>query len=193
MKRSALLFVFIAAACGHKGPGPASGPAPTGSAGVVAFETVRSVMQNPRCQNCHAAGDVPTQGDEGRVHLQNVQRGPTGYGRVGELCSTCHGAANPPDSYGHDIPPGVASGWHMPGPDDRFTFAGLSPHALCEQLKDPARNGNRDLAALRAQLDAPLMTWAWSPGAGRAPIPITRDAFLDAFATWAGAGAPCPP
>jgi hypothetical protein len=108
---------------------------------------------------------------------------------MGELCETCHGQANPPDSYGKEIPPGVASGWHMPSPEDRIVFAGLTPRALCEELKDPSH----DMRVLRAQLDAPLMMWGWSPGYGRNAIPVPRDQFLAAWETWAGAGAPCPP
>jgi hypothetical protein len=48
------------------------------------------------------------------------------------------------------------------------------------------------MAALRAHLDDPLVAWGWSPGFGRAPIPISRQAFLDAWTAWASAGAPCP-
>lgn len=36
--------------------------------GVAAFETVRAVLQHPRCQNCHIPGDAPLQFDEGRAH-----------------------------------------------------------------------------------------------------------------------------
>jgi ATP-dependent Clp protease ATP-binding subunit ClpB len=39
----------------------------------------------------------------------------------------------------------------MPPPDMRLVFVGMAPRALCEQLKDPARNGGKDMAALRAQ------------------------------------------
>jgi hypothetical protein len=181
------------AACGAKSPSTTSG-AGTGSpeAGLVAFETVRSVLQHARCQNCHPRGDVPLQGDDGRPHNQNVLRGPDGHGMVGERCTTCHGPANPPDSYGEHTPPGVATGWRMPKPEERLTFVGVAPRALCEQVKDPARNGGKDMAALRAHLDDPLVVWAWSPGFGRTPPPVGRQAFLDAWTTWANAGAPCP-
>ncbi|MDB4957167.1 MAG: hypothetical protein JWO36_4736 [Myxococcales bacterium] len=193
--RIALLLLLTAAACG-KGPTASTSPVqPVGAdrtAGLAAFETVRAVLQHPRCQNCHPAGDAPLQGDDGHVHNQNVQRGPTGNGMVGEECSTCHGPANPPSAYGLHVPPGNAKGWHMPAPEMKLVFVGVAPGALCEQIKDPARNGGKDMAALRTHLDDPLVTWGWAPGFGRAPVSTPRESFLAAWETWAAAGAPCP-
>jgi hypothetical protein len=160
--------------------------------GLAAFETVRAVFQHPRCQNCHPGGDAPLQGDDGHVHNQNVLRGPTGNGMAGEECTTCHGPANPSSAYGLHVPPGNVKGWHMPGPDLKLVFVGVAPGALCQQIKDPARNGGRDMTALRTHLDDPLVVWGWDPGFGRAPIPIPREAFLDAWQHWVIAGAPCP-
>jgi cytochrome c5 len=185
---------LVACGAGSSARAPASG-GDTGAPpqpGLVAFETVRSVLQHARCQNCHPRGDAPLQGDDGHAHLQNVQRGPDGRGMVGERCTTCHGPLNPPDSYGAHTPPGIATGWRMPKPEERLVFVGIAPGALCEQIKDPARNGGKDMAALRVHLDDPLVTWAWTPGFGRSPPPVSRQAFLDAWTTWANAGAPCP-
>jgi hypothetical protein len=176
-------------------PQPADGslrPVADRTAGLAAFETVRSVLQHPRCQNCHPAGDAPLQGDDSHVHAQNVRRGPEGKGLVGEECSTCHGPANPPSAYGAHVPPGNVKPWHMPAADTKLVFVGLAPGALCEQIKDPARNGGRDTAALRAHLEDPLVVWGWSPGFGRAPVPVPREQFLAAWETWASAGTPCP-
>lgn len=199
MKRSGICFVVMAtgllAACGSAPPattGPGTGSPPPADPGLVAFETVRSVLQHPRCQNCHPRGNTPLMGDDSHPHPQNVQRGPDGHGMVGELCTTCHGPMNPPDSYGAHVPPGIATGWRMPKPEQPLVFVGVAPGALCEQIKDPARNGGKDMAALRAHLDDPLVAWGWSPGFGRTPIPVTRQAFLDAWTAWANAGAPCP-
>jgi len=150
------------------------------------------VLQHPRCQNCHPAGDAPLQGDDGHVHTQNVQRGPAGRGRVGEECSTCHGPANPPRNYGAHVPPGASEGWHMPSPEMKLVFVGVAPRALCEQIKDPARNGGKDMAALRAHLETPLVLWGWSSGFGRPAVSTPRRTFLDAWESWTRAGAPCP-
>jgi len=183
MKWSLLL---VLAACASSSSSKPSGDP------LAAFETVRSVLQHPRCQNCHPADDTPLQGDAGTPHNQNIQRGPAGIGMVGAECTTCHGAANPPASYGAHMPPGTPVGWRMPPPATRMTFVGLSAKALCEQLKNPAHNGGRDLAKLRTHLDDPLVQWGWEPGAGRTPIPTPRATFLAAFDTWAAAGGPCP-
>jgi hypothetical protein len=48
------------------------------------------------------------------------------------------------------------------------------------------------MAALRAHLDDPLVTWGWDPGFGRAPVSTPRATFVQAWETWAAAGAPCP-
>ncbi|MGK3988037.1 hypothetical protein WME99_33650 [Sorangium sp. So ce136] len=195
MIRSSLVLALLLAACGGQAPGASQAPSPSPAsreAGLAAFETVRGVLQHPRCQNCHPAGDVPLQGDEGRLHNQLVLRGPTGHGMAGAGCTTCHGPTNPPNSFGMHVPPGVAKGWHMPPPEMKMVFVGVAPRALCEQIKDPARNGGKDMAALRVHLEDPLVTWGWNPGAGRTPVPTPYPEFIAAWETWARAGAPCP-
>jgi hypothetical protein len=186
-----LTVAFSLLACAENGP-PVASPAPPSDPGLVAFATVQQVLQHPRCQNCHPAGDAPLQGDDGHVHAQNVHRGKDGHGNVGEQCATCHGPANPPSAYGAHVPPGSEEAWHMPAEDAKLVFEGVAPRALCEQIKDPTRNGGKDMAALRTHLDSPLVTWGWSPGFGRAPVPVPRDQFLGAWDAWARAGAPCP-
>ena len=74
---------------------------------VTAFATVQQVFQHPRCQNCHIPGDAPLQFDAGRTHMMDVKRGPEGHGAAGLPCTTCHGDANPPASYGPHAPPGA--------------------------------------------------------------------------------------
>lgn len=190
--RAVFALAFVTACGGSSPPTQPAKPAPTREQGLQSYATVVSVLQNPRCRNCHPEGDAPLQGDDGHPHLQNVQRGPEGRGMVGMECQTCHGPANPSANYGVHIPPGSPDGWHMPPPEMKLVFVGKTPAQLCEQIKDPARNGGKDLAALRAHLDTPLVTWGWNPGFGRAPIPVARQAFLSAWETWAAAGTPCP-
>jgi hypothetical protein len=178
-------------ACGD-GRAPVASPSSSDAPPLAAFETVRQVFQHPRCQNCHPDGDAPLQGDDSHVHAQNVHRGKDGRGKVGAECTTCHGSANPPSSYGAHVPPGSEEGWRMPAEDMKLVFVGLTARALCEQIKDRARNGGKDMAALRTHLDTPLVRWGWSPGFGRAPVSVPRDRFLAAWEAWARAGAPCP-
>src|SRR5215470_2231436 len=63
-------------------------------AALAAFERIASVLEGPRCMNCHPRGDRPSQGDDRHVHLMNVQRGPADKGLPGMACSTCHQMRN---------------------------------------------------------------------------------------------------
>jgi hypothetical protein len=182
----------LLAACGGSKPGETRDPE-TRAQALAGWETVRAVFQHPRCQNCHPADDVPRQGDDGRLHNQRILRGPTGHGMAGAECTTCHGPTNPPDSYGPNLPPGLAKGWHMPPPDMKMVFIGMSSRALCEQTKDPERNGGKDMGALREHVATDeLVLWGWNPGFGRTPVPVPHAEFVAAWDTWARAGAPCP-
>ena len=188
---------LLLAACSHAdaaAPGATAtlaGTAPQDP--LAAWESVRAVLQSPRCLNCHPPGEAPLQGDEGRVHDQLVQRGPDGRGLPGEQCATCHGKANLPDSYGAKQPPGVSSEWHLPPPDMKMVFVGLSSRALCEQLKDPARNGHKDLAGLVKHVDTdPLVLWGWAPGLGRKPVSTPHADFVAAMKRWTAAGQGAP-
>ena len=166
-------------------------PAPSRAEGLAAFDTVAKVLQHPRCRNCHIPGDAPLQFDAGLPHTQNVARGSGGYGAPGLPCATCHGAANPPASYGPHMPPG-APGWQLPPPGLEMVFIGLSEGELCGRLKDKSRNGGRDLAALVHHIDDQLVRWGWDPGVGRAPVPVPYEEFVAKFRAWADAGGPCP-
>ena len=185
---------FAAISCSHApAPAPASVAPSASSDPIASFETIRGVLQSPRCVNCHPNGDQPTQGDDSHIHLQSVQRGPSGRGAVGLACATCHGKANPPDSYGAHMPPGVSTEWRLPPPEHRMVFAGRSSRELCLQLKDLRQNGGKDMVGLTHHMaDDALTRWGWSPGYGRKPVPISHDEFVRAFQRWAGAGAPCP-
>jgi hypothetical protein len=200
---AALVFpaVTLLLSCSHAADKPqgSTAAAPSATAGAAAtrepgaaFEVVRRVLQSPRCMNCHPVGDVPLQGDDHHVHPMHVQRGARGDGVPGLRCSTCHGTANPPESYGPHMPPGVSDGWSLPPPDMKMVFEGRSPRELCEQIKDPDQNGGRDHAAMLEHFSTPLVQWGWSPGAGRAPVPVPYAEFIAAYKTWASAGAPCP-
>jgi hypothetical protein len=164
----------------------------TRAAALAAFDTIQAVLQHPRCQNCHIPGDAPLQFDAGVAHAQNVQRGPAGMGPPGLPCSTCHATANPPASYGPHTPPG-APGWRLPPPRQKMVFIGLSKADLCATIKDPRRNGGKDLAALLEHVSHDkLVLWGWDPGVGRAPVAVPHDAFVASFKTWLAGGAPCP-
>ena len=193
MRRAKLIapaIVFAAALGGILAATKAG--AQSGQDALKDFTVVQRVLQHPRCQNCHIPGDAPLQFDEGRAHAQNVLRGPDGKGAPGLPCATCHATKNPPASYGAHMPPG-APNWHLPPPDRKMVFIGLSGGDLCRTIKDPAKNGGRDMAALLKHVgEDKLVLWGWSPGVGRAPVDVPHADFVAAFRRWADAGAPCP-
>jgi len=188
------LLLLALAACTHAEPAPTPAPEAKSADPIASFATVKTVLQSPRCVNCHPAGDQPLQGDDGHAHQQFVQRGPEGRGAIGLACATCHGKANPPASYGLHMPPGVSTEWRLPPPEHRMVFAGVAARALCEQLKDVRQNGGKDSAALLHHVsEDPLVLWGWSPGTGRKPVPVAHADFVKAWKSWTDAGAPCPP
>jgi hypothetical protein len=163
------------------------------AAALAAFDTIQTVLQHPRCQNCHIPGDAPLQFDAGLTHAQNVQRGPEGKGVAGLPCATCHANQNPPASYGAHMPPG-APNWHLPPPERKMVFIGQSKADLCATIKDTQRNGGKDLPALLEHVSHDkLVLWGWAPGVGRAAVSVPHKAFVASFKTWIAGGAPCPP
>ncbi len=159
---------------------------------LQAFEVVRSVLQHPRCANCHIPEDAPRQLDSSRAHQMNVQRGPAGLGAAAMECNTCHGQENLPVGYGLHVPPG-APNWHLPPPQTKMVFIDVPPAQLCATIKDKAATGGKDLQAMLAHnRDDKLVAWGWNPGLGRNPVPVPRAEFVAAFKTWMDAGAPCP-
>jgi len=162
------------------------------SKALAAFEVVRSVLQHPRCANCHIPDDFPRQLDDSRPHAMLVQRGPAGLGATAMECHSCHGQQNLPEGYGMHVPPG-APNWHLPPPNMKMVFINVSAAELCSTVKDRAKTGGKDLNAMLVHnRDDKLVGWGWNPGLGRNPVPVPRDQFVAAFKTWMDGGAPCP-
>jgi hypothetical protein len=163
-----------------------AGIADTQSRSIAYFQEAGKVLQHPRCVNCHPAGERPFQGDTMRPHEPLVVRGKDGHGAPGMACTTCHSGANfdparvPGDPHWHLAPASMA--W-----EDK------SVGYICNQLKDPARNGNRDIAAILKHVATDsLIKWAWTPGPGRTPAPGTNDEFVALLQAWTDTGAHCP-
>jgi hypothetical protein len=154
---------------------------------VALFSEMGKVLQHPRCVNCHPAGDRPLQTDAMRPHEPLVVRGADGHGAPGMRCETCHHAAN----YDPARVPGHPQ-WHL-APIE-MAWEGKTLTEICEQIKDPARNGGKNLAELVHHLgEDSLVGWGWAPGAGRTPAPGTQKEFGALAKAWADAGAHCPP
>jgi hypothetical protein len=158
---------------------------PTPQTGEEAFLLVTSVLQSPRCMNCHPMGNAPLNGDQSVAHRMNISRDSL----RGLQCNTCHRNENGKAPHS---PPGVP-GWRLPDPEMPLVFQGHTPRSLCEQLKDPKRNGNRTLEALREHMGHdPLVLWGWNPGPGRTTPPTSHAELLSALDVWIAKGAPCP-
>ena len=54
------------------------------------FTEAAKVIMNPRCVDCHPAGEHPLQGNDQHVHMPAVSRGVGGEGVSGNTCSACH-------------------------------------------------------------------------------------------------------
>ncbi len=153
------------------------------------FEEMAKVLQHPRCLNCHPVEGGPLQGDAMAPHQPPVVRG-AGMGAVGMECSACHGRENVPFVGAQGSIPGhepwqlapVSTGW-----------VGLSAGEICAQLKDPERNGGRDLEEIHEHnAEDGLVGWGWHPGAGRTPAPGSQEQFGALTRAWIDAGAACP-
>ncbi len=72
-------------------------------------------------------------------------------------------------------------------------WEGLAHGPLCRALKDPQRNGRRDVRALIRHLgEDPLVSYGWDPGGRRTPVPIPRETVVKLMEVWTQAGSPCP-
>jgi hypothetical protein len=151
------------------------------------FEPIASVLTHPRCINCHQA-ESPTQTDAKILHRPLMVRGANGHGSLAQPCQTCHQTTNTADGF----VPGVPD-WHLAPLS--MLWEGKTKGQICEQMKDPARNGGRHTGAeiIEHMKVDPLVLWAWNPGAKRTTPPLSHAQLVKAAETWVAAGMPCPP
>jgi hypothetical protein len=154
------------------------------------FTEMARVIQHPRCLNCHPVTRSPTQGDDLHPHVPPISS-DSDIAAAGMPCSTCHQTHNSLTSS-----PGIRS---VPGAEhwglapESMAWQGLTTAEVCEQIKDPARNGNRSLEKIRVHLaEDHLVGWGWHPGEGRAPVPGTQEQFGELVTAWIETGAHCP-
>jgi hypothetical protein len=153
---------------------------------VALFQEAGKVITHARCMNCHPAGDRPAQGDDRHPHMPLVVRGVDNFGAIGMRCTTCHGPAN--------FDPGGVPGhpaWHL-APIE-MAWVGKSLGEICEQIKDPSRNGGMSMEQLVHHMtEDSLVGWGWNPGVGREPAPGTQKEFGALIKAWVDTGAVCP-
>lgn len=150
------------------------------------FLEMSRVLLHPRCANCHPDGDEPHQGTQAALHDPPVTRGEVDLGVVGMQCNNCHQDRNLELSRVPGAP-------HWQLAPRSTAWVGKTPRAVCEQLKDPKRNGGKSLAQLiEHNTHDPLTGWGWHPGADREPVPGTQAQFGAITKAWIDTGALCP-
>jgi hypothetical protein len=153
---------------------------------IALFEEAGKVLQHPRCMNCHPAGERPRQTDLRRLHQPLVVRGKDGHGAPGMACAVCHGGTN-------FDPSRVPGDPHWALAPVSMAWEGKTLGEICAQLKDPGRNGGRNIAAILKHVTRDsLVLWAWQPGPGRTPAPGSNAEFSQLLTAWAETGAHCP-
>jgi hypothetical protein len=153
---------------------------------LAAFTEASKVILHPRCVNCHPPDDRPRQRDLHEIHDPPALRGPSDRGIVGMECATCHQDANVEATR----VPGAPK-WHLAPLE--MVWLGRSAAQICNQLKDPKRNGGKTLEQIvEHSAHDELVGWAWHPGADREPAPGTQARFGELMAAWANNGAVCP-
>jgi hypothetical protein len=156
------------------------------------FAEAARVIMNPRCVNCHPAGEHPLQGNDQHIHMPPVSRGMGGEGVAGNTCSACHMDRNVTvtEKASYQSIPG-RPGWGLA--PRAMAWEGKSMAEICAQLKDPVRNTDRDLMQLYEHfLTSDLVGWAWNPGLGRDPVPGTQEQLAELIRAWIDSGAQCP-
>jgi hypothetical protein len=157
--------------------------------GAEIFRRMATVLQHPRCMNCHTREGFPRQGDDRHRHTMNVSRGPADRGAPGLHCAACHRSANQAASG----VPGAAD-WHLA--PLRMAWEGLSVGELCRALVDPARGGMRPDQFV-PHFRTGLVRWAWAPGAdsrgrARSQPPMGYEQFMALTQEWVTTGSACP-
>jgi hypothetical protein len=158
---------------------------------IAIFSEAGRVIAHPRCVNCHPHDGTPRQGLDQHLHMPPVSGGESGHGVAGLPCAACHQATNTPivGATLRSVPGNPK--WALAPVE--MAWLGKTLAQICQQIKDPARNGGKSLAQIHEHMagDA-LVGWGWDPGPGLEPVPGTQQAFGALIAAWIEAGAHCP-
>jgi hypothetical protein len=124
----------------------------------------------------------------------HIQAGDSRMGVEYTACQTCHTTNAEDWDNANATPhtaPRVTASWQL-APVEADWF-GRSSVEICEQLRDPERNGDRDMMELAEHLDHDvILHWAWAPGGTREPAPYSLQEHVNDILTWGIAGMPCP-
>lgn len=167
--------------------------------GLAAWERIYEVTSHPRCSNCHVGADNKPMWsgpsfDKTKPHGMNIVAGESRIGAETLACSTCHTTLSTDRPDANTTPhmaPKVAMAWQL-APVEAEWF-GKPSYEICNQLRDPERNGDRTFMELAAHLDHDLILhWAWKPGGNREPAPYSLQEHVNDILEWGVAGMPCP-
>ena len=169
----------------------------TKEAGLEAWGRIFEVASHPRCANCHVGESEypmwsgPSYG-KARKHGMNISAGASRIGAEHLLCSTCHTTSETnQNNVEQHTAPRVAVAWRL-APIEADWF-GQSSAEICQQLKDPEKNGGRDTLAIADHLGHDvILHWAWEPGGSRQPAPYSLQEHVNDILSWGAAGTPCP-
>ena len=128
------------------------------------FAEAAKVLTHPRCMNCHPATDRVLQGNDKHPHQPVATRDTP--------CVTCHTDRNVTllERASYRSIPGHPR-W-MAAPIE-MAWEGKSVGEICRQIKDPDRNGGRNLSLLHEHLAHDDLV-AWGLAAGRRTRPRSR-------------------
>jgi hypothetical protein len=157
---------------------------------LAIYGEIGKLVTNPRCMNCHPAGENPMQGNDQHEHVPPVWRGENGH--LATNCAGCHTEHNVTlhDTASYKSIPGHPR-WGLAPLS--MAWEGKSLGEICRQIKDTDRNGGRDLALLQEHVATDdLVGWAWHPGDGRDPAPGTQELAGQLMQAWIDSGAECP-
>ena len=179
---------------GKTGPGSVSK-----EEGLKAWARIEAVVTHPRCANCHVGPDntpvwTIVGENKSRPHGMNINADASRIGARELPCWTCHMTSAAPNTVAH-APPHAGIPWQLAPVD--FVWYGKTGAEICQQMRDPKRNGGRDVAGLVEHLrhDAAqrgFIPWGWKPGGGRPTPPGTFEDHVRDVQIWGAAGQPCP-
>ncbi|WP_298837386.1 hypothetical protein [uncultured Roseobacter sp.] len=188
MRAAAFLFLWPVVAYAQE-------PQVSAADGLAAWDRIFEVVSHPRCANCHTGPSDrpmwsgPSYG-ETRVHGMNIRAGESRIGAEFIPCRTCHVTSNTAQNDTPHAAPQVADAWRL-APVEAHWF-GQSSDDICQQLRDPERNGGRTVEELVEHLGHDvILHWAWAPGGGRAPAPYSLSIHIRDMQIWGNAGQPC--
>ncbi len=158
---------------------------------LALYAEAAKVITHPRCINCHPVDNIPRQGAAMKPHSPPITGALDGHGPAGQRCSTCHGVRN--FEVGGDNIQSIPGNPKWALAPAKMAWQGKTPGEICRQIKDPSRNGGKDLEALFDHMNEDeLVGWGWTPGKGRAPAPGDQKTFGGLIRAWIDTGAACP-